>query len=94
MRMCVSVCARMQVCRCTYASMSMYTHMYICVFVWLCHVCMPLQQKRDLEMAHNELENQVLTAVSELSQCKLKISQVCTLLYCNTTPYYLYSAVV
>lgn len=39
---------------------------------------LPLQQKRDLEVAHNELENQALTAVSELSQCKLKISQVCT----------------
>ena len=47
-----------------------------CAFVWLYHVCISLQQKRDLEMAHNELENQTLTAVSELSQCKLKISQV------------------
>jgi len=37
-------------------------------------------------MAHNEVENQALTAVSELSQCKLKISQVCTILYSLVTP--------
>ena len=42
-----------------------------------------LQQKRDLEMTHNELENYAMTAVSELSQCKLKISQV---YYCSVKP--------
>jgi len=32
---------------------------------------MALQQKRDMEMAHSEVENQAMTAMSELSKCKL-----------------------
>ena len=46
---------------------------------------MALQQKRDMEMAHSEVENQAMTAMSELSKCKLKISQVRALLYCLLT---------